>query len=141
MDHPAVVDVRQGPGQFRADVRGVGCCHLPRTEPLAQVRALHQFHDQEGMWFSGGAVVASGVVLAGVEKGNQSRMGQRGQQPHLGLLPPDVVGRHSAGAEKLDGDVPAQGLILALVDRGHTTVTDRFDETVTPGNESVRATR
>ena len=91
---------------------------LPRAQKLAQVQAVHKFHEQ----------VIKPARLPEVINGDDVRMVQRRQRLRL---PRETFGKfrvaHAFRREKFQCDETVQGLLSCLVNHTHAAATEAFE--------------
>jgi hypothetical protein len=78
-------------------------------------------------------VVVQAVLLADAEHRDDVGVVQPRRRPRLALEPPQVPGvEQGVGGQHLDGDVPAQGQLLRLVDDPHAAPAHLPEDLVVP---------
>jgi hypothetical protein len=106
------VQVLECLGDVLADLRDLARRQRTGLEPLAEVEALHEFHD---------VVDARGMRAAaidrGVEQRHDARVAERGEQGDLGLLLAELVLVDGVLAEHLHGDIAPERFVGRAVHR------------------------
>jgi hypothetical protein len=118
MDDALVVGELQRVAQRRHDGQRLLRRELSRAQKLAQIHAIHEFHEQK----------IKPARLSKVVNGNDVRMVQRGKGLSLAR---ESFGKlrvtHAFGCEKLQGHKTIQGLLPRFIDHTHAAASETFE--------------